>query len=222
MKSTKRPPKPQLIKHVPAVNQPEVQKLGNSDAQVESYQDVVKTTALHEAPKATDQSSESASKSPEKQELFHPTPDDGKLLEELTSEQQPGHAPVEEKHLELPKVEPQVTGKRNKKKIDSPPATKAHIPFQDRSEEPELPPEPCQHMQFLDCNSEVGRVIFECYHCKQGIISEYTGDPVMGEYKGRPSVIFTKVKCPNCEQTAIRLEAREVLSTTAIPSPWQQ
>ncbi|MBG1258240.1 hypothetical protein, partial [Nostoc commune] len=118
MKSTKRPPKPQLIKHVPAVNQPEVQKLGNSDAQVESYQDVVKTTALHEAPKATDQSSESASKSPEKQELFHPTPDDGKLLEELTSEQQPGHAPVEEKHLELPKVEPQVTGKRNKKKID--------------------------------------------------------------------------------------------------------
>ncbi|MBD2512936.1 hypothetical protein H6G91_38185 [Nostoc muscorum FACHB-395] len=89
-------------------------------------------------------------------------------------------------------------------------------------EEEELAPEPCQHMQFLDCNSEVGRVIFECYHCKQGIISEYTGDPVMGEYKGRPSVIFTKIKCPNCEQTAIRLEAREVLSTTAIPSPWQE
>ncbi|MBW4427816.1 MAG: hypothetical protein KME50_26085 [Nostoc desertorum CM1-VF14] len=89
-------------------------------------------------------------------------------------------------------------------------------------EEEELPPEACQRMQFLDCNSEVGRVIFECYHCKQGIISEYTGERVMGEYKGRPSVIFTKVKCPNCEQTAIRLEAREVLSTTAIPSPWQQ
>ncbi|MBN3945697.1 MAG: hypothetical protein HWQ38_04095 [Nostoc sp. NMS7] len=87
------------------------------------------------------------------------------------------------------------------------------MPFQDRLEEPELPPEPCQHMQFLDCNSEIGRVIFECYHCQQGIISEY---------KGRPSVIFTKVKCPNCEQTAIRLQAREVLSTTAIPSPWQQ
>ncbi|MHC5747527.1 MAG: hypothetical protein ACYTXT_37755 [Nostoc sp.] len=31
------------------------------------------------------------------------------------------------------KVEPQVTGKRNKKKIDSPPATKLHIPFQDHS-----------------------------------------------------------------------------------------
>ncbi|WP_322704163.1 hypothetical protein [Nostoc sp. DedQUE04] len=47
-----------------------------------------------------------------------------------------------------------MTGKRNKKKIDSPPATKPYIPFQDRNEEPELPPEPCQHMQFLDCNSE--------------------------------------------------------------------
>ncbi|OYE01272.1 hypothetical protein [Nostoc sp. 'Peltigera membranacea cyanobiont' 232] len=93
---------------------------------------------------------------------------------------------------------------------------------EEEEEEEELPPEPCQHMQFLDCNSEVGRVIFECYHCKQGIISEYTGDPVMGEYKGRPSVIFTKVKCPKCEQTAIRLQAREVLSITAIPSPWQQ
>ncbi|WP_223278365.1 hypothetical protein [Nostoc sp. 'Peltigera membranacea cyanobiont' 232] len=90
-----------------------------------------------------------------------------------------------------------------------------------KSEEEELPPEPCQHMQFLDCNLEIGRVIFECYHCKQGIISEYTGEPVMGEYKGRPSVIFTKVKCPNCEQTAIRLQAREVLSITAVPSPWQ-
>lgn len=153
---------------------------------------------------------------------FSPTPADDKLPEELTTGQQPGHAPVEEKPLEPPKVEPQVTGKRNKKKIDLPPATKPYIPFQDRPEEPELPPEPCQHTQFLDCNSEVGRVIFECYHCQQGIISEYTGEPVMGEYKGRPSVIFTKVKCPNCEQTAIRLQVREVLSTTAIPSPWQQ
>jgi hypothetical protein len=171
-------------------------------------------------------STERPSKTPEKQEpklngqisKFSPTPADDKLPEELITEPQP----VNEKPVEPPKIEPQVTGKRNKKKIDSPPATKPHIPFQDRSEEPELSPEPCQHMQFLDCNLEVGRVIFECYHCQQGIISEYTGEPVMGEYKGRPSVIFTKVKCPNCEQTAIRLQAREVLSTTAIPSPWQQ
>ncbi len=225
MESTKRPPKPQqlkLIKHVPAAKQPEVQELTNSDPQVEPYQDVAGTPAIYAVPKTVAQSTESASKPTEKQELFSPTPDDGKLLEELTTEQQPVHVPVNEKLIDPPKVEPQVTGKRNKKKIDLPPAAKPHIPFQNRLEEPELPPSPCQHMQFLDCNLEVGRVIFECYHCKQGMISEYTGDPVMGEYKGRPSVIFTKVKCPNCEQTAIRLEAREVLSTTAIPSPWQQ
>ncbi|WP_341532011.1 hypothetical protein WKK05_40690 (plasmid) [Nostoc sp. UHCC 0302] len=151
---------------------------------------------------------------------FDPTPADDKLLGELPAEQQPGHAPVDEKPSEPPKVEQQVTGKRNKKKIDSPPATKSYIPFQDRPEEPELPPEPCQHIQFMDCNSEVGRVIFECYHCKQGIISEYSGQPVMGEYKGRPSVILAKVKCPNCQQTALRLQAKEVISTTAISSPW--
>lgn len=95
-------------------------------------------------------------------------------------------------------------------------------PSEPYTEEPELPPEPCQRIQFPDCNSEVGCVIFECYHCQQGIISEYTGEPVMGEYKGRPSVILAKVKCPNCEQTAIRLTTGKVLSTTAIPSLWQQ
>ncbi len=123
-------------------------------------------------------------------------------------------------HLEKSKAKRTSADKR-KSKLPQQPKQQGQLTKSDE-EEPELPPEPCQHMQFLDCNSEVGRVIFECYHCNSGIISEYTGDPVMGEYKGRPSVIFTKVKCPNCEQTAIRLEAREVLSTTAIPSPWQQ
>jgi hypothetical protein len=149
-------------------------------------------------------STERPSKTPEKQEpklngqisKFSPTPADDNLPEELTTGQQPGHVPVNGKPIKRPKVEPQVTGKRNKKKKDSPPATKPYIPFQDRPEEPELPPEPCQHMQFLDCNLEVGRVIFECYHCKQGIISEYTGDPVMGEYKGRPKSDFHKGKMP--------------------------
>ena len=199
MESTKRPPKPQqpkLIKHVPAAKQPEVQELTNSDAQVEPYQDVAETPAIYTVPKTVAQSTESASKPTEKQELFSPTLDDGKLLEELTTEQQPGHTLVNEKLIEPPKVEPQVTGKRNKKKIDLPPAAKPHIPFQHRSEEPELPPEPCQHMQFLDCNLEIGRVIFECYHCKQGIISEYTGEAVMGEYKGRPKSDFHKGKMP--------------------------
>ncbi|MBD0327825.1 MAG: hypothetical protein ICV68_15430 [Pyrinomonadaceae bacterium] len=114
-----------------------------SDAQVEPYQDVAETPAIYAVPKTVAQSTESVSKSTEKQELFSPTPDDGKLLEELTTEQQPAHAPIDEKP-----PEPQVTSKRSKKKIDSPPAVKAHIPFQDRSEEPELPPEP-----YSTCNS---------------------------------------------------------------------
>ncbi|MEA5504993.1 hypothetical protein VB735_18155 [Halotia wernerae UHCC 0503] len=79
-----------------------------------------------------------------------------------------------------------------------------------------------QHIQFLDCDKPVGRIIFECYHCQQGILSEFTGEPVMGEYKGHPSAIQVKIQCPNCEQTAIRLTTGKVLSTTAIPSPWQQ
>ncbi|WP_277883383.1 hypothetical protein [Nostoc flagelliforme] len=44
----------------------------------------------------------------------------------------------------------------------------------------------------------------------------------MGEYEGRPSLTQVKIQCLNCEQTAIRLTTKEVLSTTAIPSPWQQ
>ncbi|MDZ8264388.1 hypothetical protein [Nostoc sp. ChiQUE01b] len=116
--------------------------------------------------------------------------------EELNFRQEADHDLISNEPPEPPKVESQVTGKRNKKKIDSPPVTKPHIPFQDRPEEPELPPSPCQHMQFLDCNLEIGRVIFECYHCKQGIISEYTGDPVMGECKGRPKSDFYKGKMP--------------------------
>lgn len=69
----------------------------------------------------------------------------------------------------------------------------------------ELPPERYQHIQFMDCDKQVGRVILECWHCHQGIISEYTGEPVMGEYKGRASLTQVKIQCPNCKQTAIRL-----------------
>lgn len=87
---------------------------------------------------------------------------------------------------------------------------------------PELSPERFQYMRFLDCDEPVSRIIFECYHCQQGILSEYTGEPVMGEYKGRPSLIQIKIQCSNCEQTAIKLTTGEVLSTTAILSPWQQ
>ncbi|MBH8577107.1 hypothetical protein I8752_29835 [Nostocaceae cyanobacterium CENA369] len=79
-----------------------------------------------------------------------------------------------------------------------------------------------QHIKFLDCDKPVSRIIFECWHCFQGIICEYTGEPVIGEYKGRPSIIQIPVQCPNCEKTAIKLNTGEVLSKTAIPSPWEQ
>ncbi|RCJ38673.1 hypothetical protein A6770_39565 [Nostoc minutum NIES-26] len=91
-----------------------------------------------------------------------------------------------------------------------------------RTQKPELPAERFQHIKFLDCDKPVSRIIFECWHCFQGILCEYTGEPIRGEYKGRPSIIQIQVQCPNCEQTAIRLNTGEVLSTTAIPSPWKQ
>ncbi|WP_226889801.1 hypothetical protein [Nostoc sp. MG11] len=75
-------------------------------------------------------------------------------------------------------------------------------------------------MQFLDCDKPVGRVIFECWHCKQGIVSEFSGEPAMGKYKERPLVVLAKVQCPSCSETAIRLNSPEVLSTTVIASPW--
>lgn len=67
-----------------------------------------------------------------------------------------------------------------------------------------------QHVKILDCNQPVSRVIFECWHCKQGLLSEVEGVS--------PQVL--EVACPSCGRTAIRLMANKVLSTTPIPSPW--
>jgi hypothetical protein len=122
-------------------------------------------------------------------------------------------------HLEKSKAKRTSADKR-KSKLPQQPKQQGQLTKSD--EEEELAPERCQHIQFLDCNKQVGRVVFECWHCQQGIISEFTGEPVMGEYKGHPSLIQVKVQCPNCEQTAIRLTTGQVVSTTAIPSPWQQ
>ncbi|WP_313954977.1 hypothetical protein [Nostoc sp. FACHB-145] len=44
----------------------------------------------------------------------------------------------------------------------------------------------------------------------------------MGEYKGRSSITPVNFECPNCGKTAIKLTTGEVLSTTAIPSPWKE
>ncbi|MGM3308635.1 hypothetical protein ACSQ6I_22115 [Anabaena sp. WFMT] len=68
-----------------------------------------------------------------------------------------------------------------------------------------------QHIKILDCNQPVSRVIFECWHCKQGLLSEV--DVTSSEY--------LEIECPSCGKTGLRLMAKEVLSTTAIPSPWQ-
>ncbi|QFS52238.1 hypothetical protein GXM_09732 [Nostoc sphaeroides CCNUC1] len=42
-------------------------------------------------------------------------------------------------------------------------------------------------MRFLDCNKPARRIIFECYHCQQGAFYKFMGEPVVGEYNGRPS-----------------------------------
>jgi hypothetical protein len=67
-----------------------------------------------------------------------------------------------------------------------------------------------QHVKILDCNQPVSRVIYECWHCKQGLLSEVEG----------VSAQVLEVTCPSCGRTAIRLMANKVLSTTPIPSPW--
>ncbi|WP_242059454.1 MULTISPECIES: hypothetical protein [Nostoc] len=119
-------------------------------------------------------------------------------------------------HLDKSKAKGTSSDKR-KSKLPQQPKQQGQLTKSD--EEEELAPERCQHIQFLDCDKQVGRVVFECWHCQQGIISEFTGEPVMGEYFGHPSLIQVKVQCPNCEQTAIRLTTGQVVSTTAIPSP---
>jgi Zn finger protein HypA/HybF involved in hydrogenase expression len=72
-------------------------------------------------------------------------------------------------------------------------------------------PTASQHIKILDCNQLVSRLIFECWHCKQGLLSEV--DVTASQY--------LEITCPNCGKTALRLMADKVLSTTAIPSPWQ-
>jgi phage FluMu protein Com len=75
----------------------------------------------------------------------------------------------------------------------------------------EAEPTTSQHIKILDCNQPVSRVIFECWHCKQGLLSEV--DVTASE--------FLEIECPSCAKTGLRLMAKQVLSTTPIPSPWQ-
>jgi DNA-directed RNA polymerase subunit RPC12/RpoP len=67
-----------------------------------------------------------------------------------------------------------------------------------------------QHVKILDCSHLVSRVIYECWHCKQGILCEVDVSTQQ----------LVEVECPSCGKTAIRLMANQALSTTPIPSPW--
>lgn len=74
-------------------------------------------------------------------------------------------------------------------------------------------PQPCQHVRILDCDKPVSRIFYECYHCLEGLLSEYSQQPPVQE---------TDVRCPSCGKTAIKLITNDVLSTTIIPSPWRE
>jgi predicted RNA-binding Zn-ribbon protein involved in translation (DUF1610 family) len=71
-------------------------------------------------------------------------------------------------------------------------------------------PQKSQHIKILECNHPVSRVICECWHCQQGLLCQVEVAPPQ----------YIELPCPNCGKTAIRLQANQVLSVTAIPSPW--
>jgi hypothetical protein len=145
---------------------------------------------------------------------------DNESLSQASTEHQPDPAPINNETISPRPVEAQQPTRPNNQELEQKPKIKLQQSNERRYEHTESPPDHFQHIKFLDCDKSVNRVLFECWHCKQGIISEYSGEPAIGEFKGRPSVILVKVKCPTCEQTAIRLSAKKVISTTAIPSPW--
>ena len=70
---------------------------------------------------------------------------------------------------------------------------------------------PSQHIRILEFDKEISRIFYECYHCKQGLLSECQGTLPLQDID---------LKCPNCGKTAIKLMTNKVISTTAIPSPW--
>jgi predicted RNA-binding Zn-ribbon protein involved in translation (DUF1610 family) len=84
-----------------------------------------------------------------------------------------------------------------------------------RSERPERQPSPepvfTQHVRLIDVDKPVGRVICECWYCKQGLLIEHQREPQQE----------VRVNCPNCGKVAIKLQIKEVLSVNAIPSPWK-
>jgi hypothetical protein len=138
----------------------------------------------------------------------------------ITTEPPQAQAQVETKALTV-KPLPLETGKPKprERRLDDSPKPK---PRQFEScEEEELPPQQCQRMKFTDCDKEVGRVIYECYHCLTELVSEYKGSPVLEEFRGRRKEKAIEVECLNCGKSAIRLSVKEVISTVIIASPWE-
>jgi Zn finger protein HypA/HybF involved in hydrogenase expression len=52
-----------------------------------------------------------------------------------------------------------------------------------------------QHIKILDCNQPISRVVFECWHCQQGLLSEVAVS----------SPQFLELQCPTCGKTALKL-----------------
>ncbi|WP_460208128.1 hypothetical protein [Scytonema sp. NUACC21] len=75
---------------------------------------------------------------------------------------------------------------------------------------PSLRIEVQQHLRLLDVDKPQGRVICECWNCKQGLLIQHERQPQQE----------TKVTCPNCGRVAVKLQVAKILSVIPIPSPW--
>ncbi|GAB1540021.1 hypothetical protein NUACC21_26900 [Scytonema sp. NUACC21] len=87
-------------------------------------------------------------------------------------------------------------------------------PRSERPEYDEPEPEPVfgQHIRLLDVDKPEGRVICECWHCKEGMLIQHQREPQQEEIR---------VTCPHCGRTGIKLQVAKILSVIPIPSPWQ-
>lgn len=71
----------------------------------------------------------------------------------------------------------------------------------------------CQHIRIQGCNESVRNIIYECYKCQQGLLTECSNTGKLQD---------VDVECPTCGKIAIKLTAvGKILSTTSIVSPWQ-
>ncbi|KYC42626.1 hypothetical protein WA1_14860 [Scytonema hofmannii PCC 7110] len=80
-------------------------------------------------------------------------------------------------------------------------------------DEPELEPVFGQHIRLLDVEKSEGRVICECWYCKEGVLIQHQREPQQEEIR---------VTCPHCGRVAIKLQIAKIMSVIAIPSPWSR